>query len=168
MKKSILLLAAAVLGVALLSLGGVAGSWLDRMLFDDEVRLSEAFGHLAQGDMDAHEKALKEYVLAGGGSKPLRSLALYNLGNCALARAQGGDPVAAKDAMFYFKEALRNDPLLYPAKFNLEILTRSGEEEKKAGGSSESGPKERTDEKDEEEETRESLVFPPPFLGSSP
>lgn len=167
MKKMVLLFMVSLVGLGLFFLNGIAGSWIDRMLFDDKIRLSEAFRHLEQRNIEAYEKALTEYVLANRGSKSLRALALYNLGDFALERARQGDPVAAKDALFYFKEALRNDPLLFPAKFNLEILIRSGRDQEKAGGDQKSSPKDRKQEKNGEE-PKEAVVFPPPFLGSSP
>jgi hypothetical protein len=167
MKTIISLLLVSLLGLTLFFLNGAIGSWMDRMLFDDKLRLSKAYGPLEQGNMDGHEKALTDYVIANRGSKPLRALALYNLGVCALARAERGDPVGAKDAFFYFKEALRNDPLLFPAKFNLEILLRADSQRPKPEGEQTSNPEGDLEEVDEEE-LREGILFPPPFLGSTP
>jgi hypothetical protein len=167
MKKMILLSALFLVGLSLFLMNRTIGAGIDRMLFDHEIRLTEANSRLEKGDMDGHEKGLTEYVLTEGGSMTLRAIALYNLGNCALARAAQGDPAAGKDALYYFREALRNDPLLFPAKFNLEILTRSRSGKDEQEGEGEAGP-ETARTQEETEDLEEGVVFPPPFLGSTP
>ncbi len=82
-----------------------------------------------------------------------------------MGKASGGDPAAARDARFYFEEALRNDPALFPAKYNLELLLKKAQQEteKKKDGSSQEGRQ--TEEKKELEQTP---VVKPPFLGTNP
>jgi hypothetical protein len=168
MKKIVALLMVSFFGLILFLLNGTIGRWADNLLFDREIRLSEAYGYLEEGNPEAHDKALTEYILADGRSKTSRALALYNLGNSAMTRSQGGDPAAAKDALFYFKEALRNDPQLFPAKYNLEILIRMNEEKRKAEGRDPVNHRADDEEGEEEEKQEEGLTFPPPFLGSAP
>jgi hypothetical protein len=168
MKEITAFLLVTLLGATLFLLNGPVGPWADNLLFDEEIRLSEAYGYLEQGDQEAHEKGLAQYILAGGGSKSARALALYNLGHSALTRAHRGDPAAAKDAIFYFKEALRNDSLLFPAKHNLEILVRMNEEKRKSEGRDTAKNRDGEKAEHEEEKTDEGLNFPPPFLGSTP
>ncbi|MDD5204940.1 MAG: hypothetical protein PHS17_05940 [Desulfobacterales bacterium] len=168
MKEIGAFLLVALLGLILFLLNGPLGRWADNLLFDQEVRLSKAYAYLEQGDQEAHEKGLAEYILAGGGSRSGRALALYNLGNSALSKARRGDPAAAKDAVFYFKEALRNDSLLFPAKHNLEILVRVNEEKRAAEGRDTVKDQDGRKEVNSEERTDEGLTFPPPFLGSTP
>ncbi|RJR39646.1 MAG: hypothetical protein C4576_20920 [Desulfobacteraceae bacterium] len=168
MKKNIVFALAFLFGLILFLLNGPIGSRVDNIIFDQEIRLSKAFNDLEKGDQEAHDKGLAEFILSGRGSKPVRALALYNLGNSALTRAGKGDQAAAKDVLFYFKEALRNDPLLFPAKFNLEILVRANKEKEKGEGRDTSKQREGEQEESKEQKPDEGLDFPPPLLGSTP
>lgn len=166
MKRIGALIGISLLGVVLLLLNRPIESGVNTIFFHQQIRLSEAFRYLEEGKMQDHEKALRDYLLADkNGSKKLRALALYNLGSCSLARTGPEDP--NKDALFYFKEALRNDPSLFPAKFNLEILLRKFE----TSGNAQEKPKTEKPlkfEGEEQEEKGEGLTVSPPTLGGNP
>jgi len=168
MKKNIFFTLFSLFGLVLFLLNGPLGSWADNLVFEQEIRLSRAFSDLEKGDQEAHDKGLAEYILSGRGSKPVRALALYNLGNSALTRAGRGDQAAAKDALFYFKEALRNDSLLFQAKYNLEILIRKNGDKEKAEGQDTGKQQEGEQQGEQKQKPDEGLSFPPPLLGNTP
>ncbi len=165
MKRFFLFSIPLTLGLALLVLGGTLASRLDRILYREEILFAQAAADYKQGETEKYQGALKDLVVAADISERGRALALYDLGVAAFKRAAGGDVAAARDAAFYFRQALRNDPLLFPAKYNLELLRQErGEEEKKTGdGPSRPDPKGRQD----TQESR-SLIVKPPFLGTNP
>ncbi len=168
MKKLYLLGLFILLGIGLVLLSAPAGSRLDRFLHPGDLLLSQASEFLERGDVGKYESTLKDYVVSDDHNDKLRSLALYNLGNLSVEKALRGDPGAGKDALFYFKEALRNDPSLFPAKYNLELLLKASrsEEDQKQNSSSR---KQRQQEEEGKKDPREKAPVPKPaFLGPNP
>ncbi len=153
------------LGLALIFLSGTIGERLDRSFNRDKLAFSRATRFLEQGNRPEYENTLKDFILNQKSSPPLRALAFYNLGNVSLEKAMGGDPAAAKDALFYFREALRNDPHLFPAKNNLELLLRM-EKNREKKEKSESSQQETEGKK--QDTTKKGPVTKPPVLGSNP
>lgn len=164
----ILLVFILLLGGSLFFMDGLWGSWADRIFFSRQLKMAENDQLLTQGRLEDHEKGLKEYVLEEGGPVQLRALALFRLGNHSIGKALQGDPTAAKDADFYFREALRNDPSLLPAKANLEILIKQSEEKKKTPERQESTQEEAGSDSSEEQESQKGPTVSPPFLGNTP
>lgn len=169
MRKIFALVFVLLLGGSLFFMDGLWGSWADRVLFGRELKFGQAQRLLAEGRLDSNERLLKEFVLEGGGPGNLRALALFHLGNHSILRAMQGDPTGAKDADFHYREALRNDPALFPAKANLEILIRASEGKKKSQEEPDSSDEgeERSMESEEDESQRGPTVSPP-FLGNTP
>ncbi len=166
MKKLYLLGFLILLGLALVLLSAPAGYRLDRFLYPGDLLLSQASEFLERGDVGKYESTLKDYVVSDDHNDKLRSLALYNLGNLSVEKALRGDPGAGKDALFYFKEALRNNPNLFPAKYNLELLLKASKSEEKE--KKDSSPK-RPREEEEKKDPREKAPVPKPaFLGPNP
>ncbi len=166
MKKFLLLGFLILLGMTLVILNGPAGSWLDRFLYPGDLLLSQASEFLQRGDAGKYESTLKDYIVSDDRNDRLRSQAFYNLGNLSVEKAMRGDPSAGKDAFFYFKEALRNDPNLFAAKYNLEILLKASQsEEQQKKNSSRERPGEEKEKKDPQEK---APVPKPAFLGPNP
>ena len=165
MRKVVLLSFLMLLGFTLVVLSGPIASRLDWILYREEILFSRASEKLEQGNLGIHENTLKDLILRENVSQKLRSLALFNLGVASLAKASQSDPAAARDATFYFQEALRNDPLLFPAKYNLELLLKNagGRDKDAKTGSSREGAQ-----AEEEREMKRSVVVKPPLLGTNP
>lgn len=88
-----------------------------------EARLARATALERSGDTDAAVKLYKE--LARGSRADLRSIALYNLGNLYMRRAQAaGDGFARLPllelAKQSYRDVLRNAPYDWDARYNLE------------------------------------------------
>lgn len=135
MKRLILCSLFLILGLLLVLMNQRAASWYDRCFHWEEVELSRASTLLKEGKTEDYETALKNLVMADKGSEKIRAVALFNLGCSSLDKAESGDSAALKNARFYFKEALRNDPSLFSAKYNLELVMRkAGAQEDGSGG----------------------------------
>jgi hypothetical protein len=169
MRKLAFLFVLLPVGLAFLFLGGFLAPPGDRIFHPAELLLSESSQLCQEGKLDACENALKNFILQEPGSPKLRSVAFYNLGTLSLEKAGNGDPIAAKDAVFYFKEALRNDPLLFPAKYNLELLLRSSpSKDDQEGQGQASSPGNQPSGEDEKEKMKRGLTAKPPHLGTNP
>ncbi len=169
MKKFAVFFVFLPLGLGFIFLGGILGPWVDQVFHRPELLLSQSADLYEEGNLDACEKALKEFILLERASPNLRSVAFYNLGSISVDKARKGDPGATEDALFYFKEALRNDPLLFPAKYNLELLLRMRRKEESREGKSQGSSQNHPSSTDEQKEKlKQGLTTKPPFLGSNP
>ncbi len=158
------------LGAAFIFLGEVLAPRADLLFHPAEILLARSSQLCQDGSLDACEGALKDIILRGHNSPKLRSLAFYNLGSIALEKAHQGDPAAVNDALFYFKEALRNDPLLFPAKHNLELLLRTSQrkDEKEGQNRGSSSRNSQSSGEGEKEKMKSGLTTRPPYLGTNP
>lgn len=162
----LLLLLGVVCGAALVLLDQILAPWSDKLFFPQQFLLGRANGLLKEGKTEDFEEALRTYILDPEGAPKLRAWAFFNLGNCALDKALRGDSSAAQEALFCFREALRNDPSLFPAKHNLELLMKAARNDDRRQEDP-SSPRE-----SKAEEGRQPLfkghTTRPPYLGSSP
>jgi hypothetical protein len=165
MKKAALLFAFFVLGLLLVSLRERIAEQTDRILFQAEMDLKHASALIQQGKRPEFEKALKDFVLKERGSEKLRSIAFYNLGTSLMEKASNGDSTAGKDALFYLRESLRNDPSLFPARYNLELLLdMKGDPDEKKQPSTDN----ESTETEENSKAQKAPTPEPSYLGKNP
>ncbi len=165
MKKFIILILGIFCGIGLILFHDRIGSVMDDTFLEPQTLQYRADQFLAQGRPEEYEATLREIVLAPRTSARYRATAFYNLGACSLEKASQGHPTAAGEAVFYFREALRNDPSLFPAKYNLELLGRRAESSKEKEARDASGQSER---EQRNEKKGGAPVLTPPQLGDNP
>ncbi len=165
MKKFYLLILGIFCGAGLILFHDRIGSMMDNTFLEPQALQYRADQFLTQGKYDEYEAALREIVLDPRTSTRYRAIGFYNLGACSLEKASQGHPTAAGEALFYLREALRNDPSLFPAKFNLELLGRKTETPKRKEADDASGDSERMQDNEKKGGTP-TLV--PPQLGDNP
>lgn len=120
---------------------------------DPVARYNAGTARLLTGDGGA--RALLESAAQGAAPGELLSRVYYNLGNVKMAERD------FRAAIETFKDALRNDPRLEDAKFNLELARRALEEEE-SQKSQDDQEQEDEQEQEQEEEQNESQTPPPP------
>lgn len=165
MKKNILFILGILCGTGLMLFHERIGSGLDDILLAPQALEYRANLFLAQERLEEYEATLRQIVLDPKSSGRHRATAFYNLGARWLQKSSQGHPTAAGEALFCFREALRNDPSLFPAKYNLELLGRTTENSKKKEGEDDSGNSEG---KEPEMSKGRLPVLTPPRLGDTP
>jgi len=140
-----------ILLVILFSLGSLLLLWekpvllLRDAVFEDEMSLTQISILIKDRKTKEAEEKLNMLVMKKNVSKDPHGKALYNVGFISLMKAMSGDKSAGKNALFYFKEALRIDPSIMSSKINLELLLRMGGEQK--SGRREQGGKNKSNKK---------------------
>lgn len=165
MKKFILLILGILCGTGLMIFHQSIGSALDNVLLEPQALQHRANQLLVERKLEEYEAILREIVLDPRSSGRYRATAFYNLGACSLEKSSQGHPTAAEEALFYFREALRNDPSLLPAKYNLELLGRRTETSKEKEANDASGHSERMQ---GNEKKGGAPILTPPQLGDNP
>ncbi len=165
MKKIILLILGIFCGTGLILFHERIGSVLDNTFLEPQTLHYRANELLSQGRVEEYEATLREIILNPRSSAQYRATAFYNLGDSSLEKSSQGNMNLSGEALFYFREALRNNPSLFPAKYNLELLGRKTKISNQKKPEDQSGNSEQT-EGDDKKGRLPNLT--PPRLGDNP